>query len=67
LLQVGEGILKEFTYRVPVSGFYHGRILTTVKFYFFKDIKKYGAELVWGVPGQLNNIFEKILSQESMR
>jgi hypothetical protein len=34
---------------------------------FFKDIKKYGADLVCGVPGQLKNIFEKILSQESMR
>jgi hypothetical protein len=36
-------------------------------FTFFKDIKKYGADLVCGVPGQLKNIYEKILSQESMR
>jgi hypothetical protein len=34
---------------------------------FFKDIKNNGADLVCGVPGQLKNICEKILSQESMR
>jgi hypothetical protein len=36
-------------------------------FTFFKDIKKHGADFVCGVPGQLKNIFEKILRQESMR
>jgi hypothetical protein len=36
-------------------------------FTFFIDITKYGADLVCCVPGQLKNIFEKILSQESMR
>jgi hypothetical protein len=41
--------------------------LTTVNFSLFLDIKKYGADLVCGVSGQLKNIFEQILSQESMR
>jgi hypothetical protein len=36
-------------------------------FHFFKDIKKFGADLVCGVSGQLKNMFEKIRSQESMR
>jgi hypothetical protein len=45
----------------------HGYTITTVNFSLFKDIKKDGTDLVCGVPGQLKNIFEKILSQESMR
>jgi hypothetical protein len=32
-------------------------------FTFFKISTKNGADLVCGVPGQLKNIFEKILSQ----
>jgi hypothetical protein len=38
--------------------------VTTVTFSLFLEIKKYGADLVCSVPGQLKNIFEKILSQE---
>jgi hypothetical protein len=36
-------------------------------FYLFFRYKKHGADLVCGVPGKNKNIFEKILSQESMR
>jgi hypothetical protein len=40
--------------------------ITTVNFSLFLDIKKYGPDLVCSVPETLKNIFEKILSQESM-
>jgi hypothetical protein len=42
-------------------------ITTRQYFTFFFNIKKYGADIVCGVPGQFKNIVEKILSQESMR
>jgi hypothetical protein len=41
--------------------------VTTVNFSLFLRYKKNGADLVCGLPWQLKNIFEKILSQESMR
>jgi hypothetical protein len=34
---------------------------------FFLDIKKDGADHVCGGPGKCKNIFEKILSQKTMR
>jgi hypothetical protein len=37
------------------------------QFFTFFRYKKYGADLVCGMLGQLKNMFEKILSQEPMR
>jgi hypothetical protein len=48
----------------PTTGVY---TLTNVNFSLFLDINKYGVDPVCSVPGQLKNIVEKILSQESMR
>jgi hypothetical protein len=62
--------LSEFPFNIYVFNNYmysKGCLLTTKYFSLFLDIKKYGVDLVCSVPGQLKNIFEQILSQESMR